>query len=174
MLKDNLKALRKARGLTQEEFAAKLYVVRQTVSKWESGLSVPDAETLLKISEIFEIPVEELLGDGSNIPEEANIKVLAEKLSVITEELAQQAAKKRKRVKALSITGLAVVFIAALIAVIAAAVKKANVANLGIIGGADGPTAIFVTSSVSPVIIAVLVVIFLASITGLICAGKKQ
>ena len=174
MLKDNLKALRKARGLTQEDFASKLYVVRQTVSKWESGLSVPDAETLLKISEIFEIPVEELLGDSSSIHEEANIKVPAEKLSAITEELAQQSAKKRKRIKALSITGLAVVIIAALIAVITAAVKKASAAGLGIIGGADGPTAIFVTSSVSPVITAFLVVIFIASIAGLICAGRKQ
>ena len=57
MLKDNLKTLRKNKGLSQEELSIKLHVVRQTVSKWESGLSVPDAEMLMTISEIFETPV---------------------------------------------------------------------------------------------------------------------
>ena len=57
MLKDNLKTLRKNKGLSQEELAIKLNVVRQTVSKWEQGLSVPDAEMLISISEIFDTPV---------------------------------------------------------------------------------------------------------------------
>ena len=52
MLKDKLKTLRKNKGLSQEELAIKLNVVRQTVSKWEQGLSVPDAEMLISISEI--------------------------------------------------------------------------------------------------------------------------
>ena len=64
MLKDNLKTLRKNKGLSQEELSIKLHVVRQTVSKWESGLSVPDAEMLITISEIFEIPVNEILGEN--------------------------------------------------------------------------------------------------------------
>ena len=62
MLKDNLKTLRKNKGLSQEELSIKLHVVRQTISKWESGLSVPDAEMLMTISEIFETPVSEILG----------------------------------------------------------------------------------------------------------------
>lgn len=41
MLNENIKNLRKAKGLSQEELAIKLNVVRQTVSKWEKGLSVP-------------------------------------------------------------------------------------------------------------------------------------
>ena len=41
MFQNNLKALRKEKGITQEELAARLNVVRQTVSKWEKGLSVP-------------------------------------------------------------------------------------------------------------------------------------
>lgn len=53
MLKDNLKALRKNKGLSQEELSAKLHVVRQTVSKWESGLSMPDAQMLMRISKIL-------------------------------------------------------------------------------------------------------------------------
>ena len=54
MFQDNLKTLRKNKGYTQEELASRLKVVRQTVSKWEKGLSVPDAEMLQKIAEEFE------------------------------------------------------------------------------------------------------------------------
>jgi len=57
MLKENIKTLRKAKGLSQEELAIKLNVVRQTISKWEQGLSVPDAEMLVKLAEVFEVPV---------------------------------------------------------------------------------------------------------------------
>ena len=49
MLSENIKRLRKAKGLSQEELAVKLNVVRQTVSKWEQGLSVPDADLLIKL-----------------------------------------------------------------------------------------------------------------------------
>ena len=63
MLKDNLKTLRKNKGLSQEELSVKLNVVRQTVSKWEQGLSVPDAEMLISISEVFETPVSTILGE---------------------------------------------------------------------------------------------------------------
>ncbi len=67
MLKENIKQLIKSNGLSQEELAIKLNVVRQTISKWEQGLSVPDAEMFISISEVFEIPVSTLLGE--NIPE---------------------------------------------------------------------------------------------------------
>ena len=73
MLKDNLKTLRKNKGLSQEELSIKLNVVRQTVSKWEQGLSVPDAEMLIAISEVFDTPVSTILGE--NIDEnEKNVK----------------------------------------------------------------------------------------------------
>ena len=68
MLKDNIKTLRKQKGLSQEELSIKLNVVRQTISKWEQGLSVPDAEMLISISEVFDTPVSTLLGE--TIPEE--------------------------------------------------------------------------------------------------------
>lgn len=57
MFGENLKTLRKNKGITQEELAARLNIVRQTISKWEKGESVPDAEMLVKLADIFEVPV---------------------------------------------------------------------------------------------------------------------
>jgi DNA-binding XRE family transcriptional regulator len=53
MFSENLKALRKQKGFSQEELAARLPVVRQTISKWEKNLSVPDADTLIRLAEIL-------------------------------------------------------------------------------------------------------------------------
>ncbi len=86
MFQDNLKALRKKKGFTQEELAARLNVVRQTVSKWEKGLSVPDSELLIKLAEILEVPLSQLL--GSKIEAEEQPDALAEQLSRINEQLA--------------------------------------------------------------------------------------
>ena len=66
MLSENIKARRKSKGLSQQELAIKLNVVRQTVSKWEQGLSVPDAAMLISLSEALETPVSVLLGE--NLP----------------------------------------------------------------------------------------------------------
>ena len=57
MLNENIKALRKSKGLSQQELATKLNVVRQTISKWEQGLSVPDSDLLIALSEALETPV---------------------------------------------------------------------------------------------------------------------
>ena len=62
MFSENLKAYRKAKGLTQEELAVRLHVVRQTVSKWEKGLSVPDADLLVRLAEVLEVSVSQLPG----------------------------------------------------------------------------------------------------------------
>lgn len=86
MFQDNLKALHKKKGFTQEELAARLNVVRQTVSKWEKGLSVPDSELLIKLAEILEVPLSQLL--GSKIEAEEQPDTLAEQLSRINEQLA--------------------------------------------------------------------------------------
>lgn len=64
MLKDNLKSARKAKGLSQEELAIKLNVVRQTISKWKQGLSVPDGKMLISISEVFDTPISTLLEEN--------------------------------------------------------------------------------------------------------------
>jgi len=104
MLKDNLKTLRKNKGLSQEELSIKLNVVRQTISKWESGLSVPDAEMLITISEIFETPVSDILGESIKEKEQNNLKVISEKLEIINEQLSKNKKQKRKRVVELLIT----------------------------------------------------------------------
>ena len=62
MFGENLKTLRKQKGFSQEELATRLHVVRQTISKWEKNLSVPDADTLIRLAEILEVSVSELLG----------------------------------------------------------------------------------------------------------------
>lgn len=86
MFAENLKNTRQQKGMTQEELAIRLHVVRQTVSKWEKGLSVPDAEMLIKIGELFEIPVSELLGAKAETEPDSN--EIAEQLSRINEQLA--------------------------------------------------------------------------------------
>lgn len=86
MLNERIKALRKKKGITQEELAVRIPVVRQTVSKWEQGISVPDADQLIRVAELLEVPVSELLELGA--PEEEKGS-LAEELARVNEELAE-------------------------------------------------------------------------------------
>jgi len=83
MFNENLRELRKSKGFTQEELATKINVVRQTVSKWEKGLSVPDADSLQKIADVLEVDVSQLL--GAKIEKEENKNEIAEQLSRINE-----------------------------------------------------------------------------------------
>lgn len=109
MLNENIKAIRKSKGLSQEELAVKLNVVRQTISKWEQGLSVPDSDMLISISEVFETPVSTLLGETITEPKADDLKVISEKLEVINLQLAQRANAKRKTVHWLLILCCAVI-----------------------------------------------------------------
>ena len=86
MFSENLKAMRKAKGYTQEELAIKLNVTRQTISKWEKGLSVPDVDFLFKIADVLETNVGTLLGGA--IMDEVNKDTVAEQLAKISEQLA--------------------------------------------------------------------------------------
>ena len=92
MLSENLKNLRKAKGLSQEELAIKLNVVRQTVSKWEKGLSVPDSEMLIRLAEVLDTSVTVLLGETVETQENepTDLKVLSEKLELLNEQFARQ------------------------------------------------------------------------------------
>lgn len=85
MLGENLKSIRKRQGMTQDELANRLNVVRQTVSKWENNLSVPDAQILQRIAEILDVSVSELL--GAKMEEVEDINELAFQLSRINEQL---------------------------------------------------------------------------------------
>ncbi len=96
MLNENIKAIRKSKGLSQQELAIKLNVVRQTISKWEQGLSVPDSDMLVFISEVFETPVSTLLGETVVETEADNLKAISEKLEVINLQLAHKKTTRRK------------------------------------------------------------------------------
>ena len=119
MLKDNLKTLRKNKGLSQEELSIKLNVVRQTISKWETGLSVPDAEMLVTISELFETPVSEILGENIEKKEKDDLKVISEKLEVINEQLSNyQKEKRKKKIQVLIIIDISIILLFILLAIL--------------------------------------------------------
>ena len=90
MLNENIKKLRKAKGLSQEELAVKLNVVRQTVSKWENGLSVPDSGMLIELADELGTSVSKLLGDDVETTEPDDLKAISEKLEVINLQLANR------------------------------------------------------------------------------------
>ena len=104
MLSENMKAIRKSKGLSQQELAVKLNVVRQTVSKWEQGLSVPDSDMLISISEVLETPVSTLLGETVIESEADSLKAISEKLEVINLQLAQRKTTRRKIIRWLLIS----------------------------------------------------------------------
>ena len=118
MLNENIKAIRKSKGLSQEELAIKLHVVRQTISKWEQGLSVPDSNMLISISEVLETPVSTLLGETIAEPKRNDLKAISEKLEVINLQLAKKAAARRKMLQWLFIfiaCGIVIIFAALLV-----------------------------------------------------------
>ncbi len=98
MLKENIKTLRKQKGLSQEELAIKLNVVRQTISKWEQGLSVPDSEMLISISEVLETSVSTLLGENIEEAKVDDLKAISEKLEIINSQLLERKNAKRKMI----------------------------------------------------------------------------
>ena len=96
MLNENIQNLRKKKGISQEKLAFKLNVVRQTVSKWENGFSVPDSEMLIALAEELDTSVSLLLGETANETVSDDIKTISEKLEVINLQFSKQ---KRKRVR---------------------------------------------------------------------------
>ena len=111
MLSENIKAIRKSKGLSQEELAIKLNVVRQTISKWEQGLSVPDSNMLISLSEALDTPVSVLLGEIVEQAEVNDLKVISEKLEIINLQLTLSRKAKRKKLT-IFFSLLAVVIIA--------------------------------------------------------------
>ena len=98
MLNENIKSIRKSKGLSQEELAVKLNVVRQTISKWEQGLSVPDSDMLISISEVLETPVSTLLGETISESKADDLRAISEKLEVINLQLAQRKQGRQKAI----------------------------------------------------------------------------
>ncbi len=151
MLNENIKNFRKAKGFSQEELAMKLNVVRQTVSKWENGLSVPDSEMLIRIAEELDTSVNVLLDKTINPDDNPEIKIIASKLEIINEQIAKYNESRRKKYRAVCII-IFVVSLCVLVCGTVAFISHFSFMNdidstTAIIGGADGPTAIFVARS---------------------------
>ena len=109
MFSENLKILRKQKGLTQETLAIKLHITRQTISKWEKGLSVPDAEQLVHLAEVLEVPITQLL--GQKVADTTNENEVAEYLAQIAEQLAIKNRRTKLIVKI--VVGILVAFVIA-------------------------------------------------------------
>lgn len=118
MLKENIKTIRKSKGLSQEELSVKLNVVRQTISKWEKGLSVPDSEMLISISEVLETPISTLLGETISVSKVDDIKVIAEKLEIINLQLSQRKNSRRKMMHWLLISLCAIIIISYIVLIL--------------------------------------------------------
>lgn len=103
MLSENIKKIRKSKGLTQKDLALQLNVVRQTVSKWEQGLSVPDSEMLISLSKVLDIPVNVLLEQNLNTENELEVKDLSLRLEAINSYLVQKEKLRRKKLQKLLI-----------------------------------------------------------------------
>ena len=99
MLNENIRTLRKAKGISQEELALKLNVVRQTVSKWENGLSVPDSSMLISLAEELDTSVSELLGETVSEPAADDLKTISEKLEVINLRFAKRNEARLKTIR---------------------------------------------------------------------------
>ena len=111
MLNENIKRIRKSKGLSQEELAIKLNVVRQTVSKWENGLSVPDSSMLIILANELDTTVSELLGEPVAEPTTDDLKILSEKLEVINLQLAKRSITKVKTIRWILISLCAVIVV---------------------------------------------------------------
>ena len=169
MLSENIKAVRKSKGLSQQELAIKLNVVRQTISKWEQGLSVPDSEMLISMSEVLETPVSKLLGETVAETEADNIKAISEKLEVINLQLAQRKTTRRKVIRWLLIS------LCAIIVVVFVALGILNSPYLGW-DYSDPETAVLGVAfhSFEWLFVRVAPIIFIAAIIGIFFTFKKE
>ena len=103
MLNENIRNSRKQKGLSQEELANRIHVVRQTVSKWESGLSVPDSSMLICLANELDVTVSDLLGETIENKDENDLKVISQKLEAINLKLSNLRIQRIKRIRMLLI-----------------------------------------------------------------------
>lgn len=156
MLNENIKSLRMAKGLSQEELASRIHVVRQTVSKWEKGLSVPDAEMVSRLAEELGTTVAALLGETIPHAEpQETIESLSEKLAELNRLYARQ--QEHRRVLWRGVCIVVAVLSLLTLGCLAATFIHTQLETAGVIGGADSSTTIFVTKP-TPQWISVLLV----------------
>lgn len=150
MLSETIQAFRKAKGLSQEELAARLHVVRQTISKWEKGLSVPGAGMLIRLAEALDTTVSALLGEEPPPDTETlSPAELARRLEQLNEQMAARAERSRKRWRwFFCLLGVLAVWALAgqLLGLWTSfRFEQAVAASESMIGGADGPTSLYVS-----------------------------
>ena len=145
MLGENIKKIRKRKGISQEELAVKLNVVRQTVSKWEKGLSVPDSNMIVLIANELDTTVNVLLGEYNDLDDINALDDLQAKVESISMLIEKRAEKTRKiwRFSFIIIGIFAILFVAKFLTEICA-MNEFN-SSTSSIGGANGPTNIYVT-----------------------------
>lgn len=159
MLHERIRALRQKRGMSQEEVAERIHVVRQTVSKWEQGLSAPDAEMLVRLAEVLEVTPGELLGEeasGQTDALEARLTEIAAQLEGINAGLARRSQRERilRRLAGwgmLALAGLTVLgtILRTAVHLLSGRTPMPPDPTAAVIGGADSPTAILVVSRIS-------------------------
>lgn len=180
MLSENLRNLRKAKGLSQEELAAKINVVRQTISKWEKGLSVPDSEMLIKIADELDTSVSILLGEAITSDEDDNteLKAITAKLELLNEQFAKRNENRRKMWRIIFII-IGVIALSSLLFELVSFIHYQYIIhsmneNISIIGGADSPTSIYVSNiSIKAASVITTVIASAASIVGIYITKKK-
>ena len=115
MFAENLKKIRKDKGYTQEILAEKLNVVRQTVSKWEKGLSLPDVDMLSKIANVLETDVNILLDGQITTTDQSEID---KQLAKINEQLTIKNRRYKKIMKTIAIILLIIVIFGILLVIL--------------------------------------------------------
>ena len=173
MLSENIKRMRKGKGMPQEELAEQLHVVRQTVSKWEKGLSVPDSEMLVRLADALETTVSALL-DETPAPtqNDPTLQDLADKLECLNARFARQATR-RRRIGGGVLIALTVLVAAHLAAYLWVSFQLTASIDAGVsmIGGADGPTSILVSTAPlggNPFVIVLDALLLVGGIVGII------
>lgn len=169
MLNENIKNLRMSKGLSQEELAVKLNVVRQTVSKWENGLSVPDADMLIALSQVLDTPVSTLLGQTLAPAESDDLKAISEKLEVINLQLARKKTAERRFLRGLL---MAVCILTVVLFVLLALLGSPYLGW----DYSDPETAVFGATFhlVEYVFVRAAPFLFLGSLVGIVLTGKRD
>lgn len=103
MLNENIRKFRKGKGMSQEALAVKLHVVRQTISKWETGLSIPNAEQVVQLAEVLGVSVNQLL---DAVSKDQSVEGLEKELARMEKQLAEKNQRERLLMQANQKRGL--------------------------------------------------------------------
>ena len=161
MLSQQIQLLRKQQGLSQQVLADRLHVVRQTVSKWEQGRSVPNAQQIQPLADALNTSVQTLL----ELEPSADAQRMQEQLDTLQTELRQATLRRHKRrFLALTVSGL-VLLVLALLVLLHSYHALAAWEQLApqVIGGADVATQIYVASLTPELLLCLVPLILLAA-----------